>query len=447
MKGTYEERIKQLTDLILALRKKLESSTAQVIAEFATPLNLPLLSLRCDKYNSTDKDEVAYIQIKPDMTQMEKLDQDPLHVLLVIDVSGSMGTNVTTADNENDGFTILDIVKHAASTIVESLNGNHHVTLISFSSNATAILEDLAMSTSENKKIAHDAIKALRPQGATNLWGGLSRALGVISGLKIKATDWVKWTRSEIMIFTDGMSNRNPSQGIMKEFRDYHGSNGITDDMFTIRTFGFGYSLDSELLEDLAKCGRGTFNFIPDASFVGTIFIHAVADMLSGVPVKDVQLHLEGAKGFGRIDCVEQQNPKGKNYIMGVKAPLEIGRTERNRVLVSIPLGNVGSGQIKDILIKKPAFKNLYISYIDCRTGQKVTLGAKAIPTKKSTLERNTVLACELRTSFCDLLSKLLASAQTTSSGYSSYTKIVNLKKSEKLVQEFTAVWEGLLEK
>merc|ERR1719233_1111930 len=447
MKGTYEERIKQLTDLILALRKKLESSTAQVIAEFATPLNLPLLSLRCDKYNSTDKDEVAYIQIKPDMTQMEKLDQDPLHVLLVIDVSGSMGTNVTTADNENDGFTILDIVKHAASTIVESLNGNHHVTLISFSSNATAILEDLAMSTSENKKIAHDAIKALRPQGATNLWGGLSRALGVISGLKIKATDWVKWTRSEIMIFTDGMSNRNPSQGIMKEFRDYAVANRITDDMFTIRTFGFGYSLDSELLENLAKYGRGTFNFIPDASFVGTIFIHAVADMLSSVPVKDVRLHLVGVKGFGRINSVEQQDPRGKNYIMGVKAPLVTGRTENNKTGVYIPLGNVGSGQIKDILIKKPAFKGLYVTYFDCRTGQREVLIAKAMPTKKSTLERNTVLACELRTSFCDLLSKVLVSAKTTSSGYSSYTKIVNLKKSEKLVQEFTAVWEGLLEK
>eukprot|EP00495_Collosphaeridae_sp_1-RS-2012_P008482 TRINITY_DN8438_c0_g1_i1.p4 TRINITY_DN8438_c0_g1~~TRINITY_DN8438_c0_g1_i1.p4 ORF type:complete len:57 (-),score=3.25 TRINITY_DN8438_c0_g1_i1:394-564(-) len=56
---------------------------------------------------------------------------------------------------------------------------------------------------------------------------------------------------------------------------------------------------------------------------------------------------------------------------MGIKAPLEIGRTEKNRVLVSIPLGNVGSGQTKDILIKKPAFRNLYISYIDCRTGKR----------------------------------------------------------------------------
>jgi len=441
--GTREERIQRLIKLILAL-KVVESSSAQVIAEFATPINIPLLSLRCETYKSLDKVDVAYVKINPDIGQMEMLDQDPLHVLLVIDVSGSMSTNVTTADKENDGFTILDIVKHAASTIVESLNGNHTVTLISFSSNAKTIFSDLAMITSDNKKIAHDAIKALRPQGATNLWGGLSRALQSISELKNEDIDRATRMRSEIMIFTDGMSNRNPTQGIMKEFRDYAVENNITDDMFTIRTFGFGYSLDSELLENLAKYGRGTFNFIPDASFVGTIFIHAVADMLSGVPVKNVRLHLVGAKGFRNIHSVEEQNPKDKNYIMGLKAPVVIRRRNKT-IMVEIPLGNVGSGQIKDILIKRPAFKRLYVSYINCRTGEKVSLPALAMPTQKYTSDMKTVLACELRTSFCDLLSQVLASARTTNSGYNTSTRIINLKESEKLVHQFTEHWGDVI--
>merc|ERR1719431_1166737 len=129
-----------------------------------------MLSLRCDLFNTIDNVEAAYVQIKPDILQMEKLDQDPLHILLLVDVSGSMQTPVTTADKEEDGFTILDIVKHAANTIVKSLGANHNVTLISFSSNARMILRNIAMSTSGNKKRAHDAIKSLRPQGATNLW-------------------------------------------------------------------------------------------------------------------------------------------------------------------------------------------------------------------------------------------------------------------------------------
>merc|ERR1719421_2792625 len=51
-----------------------------------------------------------------------------------------------------------------------------------------------------------------------------------------------------------------------------------------VRTFGFGYSLDSKLLEEIAVTGNGgTFSFIPDAGMVGTIFIHAVASILSSV--------------------------------------------------------------------------------------------------------------------------------------------------------------------
>ena len=44
----------------------------------------------------------------------------------------------------------------------------------------------------------------------------------------------------------------------------------------TINTFGFGYSLDSPLLGDLANHGGGMYNFIPDSGFVGTVFIKAI---------------------------------------------------------------------------------------------------------------------------------------------------------------------------
>ena len=57
--------------------------------------------------------------------------------------------------------------------------------------------------------------------------------------------------------------------------------NGIetlkTEIPYPIYTFGFGYSLDTELLINIANIGNGNFSFIPDSSFVGTIFIHALA--------------------------------------------------------------------------------------------------------------------------------------------------------------------------
>jgi len=441
----YETRIRYLTELIMECRK-FELYSAREIAEFAIPRNLPLLSLRCDVYKTTDKVDAAYVQIRPHMPQMTKLDQDPLHILLVIDVSGSMQTAVTTANKEEDGFTILDIVKHAASTVVESLSQNHTVTLISFSNRANMIIRNLAMSSSEKKKEAHDAIKALRPQGATNLWEGLKEGLECIKNLKKEPTERELRTRSEILIFTDGMPNRNPSKGIMQAFRDYAVDNDIVDAMFSIRTFGFGYSLDSELLENLAKYGRGTFNFIPDASFVGTIFIHCVADMLTGVPVKDVRLWLDGVRGFQRVNSVEKLDPKGKNYITGIKAPLVPKELNNGKFRIQVPLGNVGSGQVKDILIKRPDFKKLYITWVDCRTGKTQSVSARAMGTDKSTLAEDPVIACELRTSFCDLLSEILTSGQTTRGGYQTSVRITKLKEKAKMVENFIKKWGSMLE-
>lgn len=46
-----------------------------------------------------------------------------------------------------------------------------------------------------------------------------------------------------------------------------------------VNTFGFGYSLESELLDQISRMTDGSFTFIPDASFVGTAFINATANL------------------------------------------------------------------------------------------------------------------------------------------------------------------------
>lgn len=47
----------------------------------------------------------------------------------------------------------------------------------------------------------------------------------------------------------------------------------------TIHTFGFGYKLKSGLLKSIAEIGRGNYAFIPDAGMIGTVFVHAVANI------------------------------------------------------------------------------------------------------------------------------------------------------------------------
>ena len=63
----------------------------------------------------------------------------------------------------------------------------------------------------------------------------------------------------------------------MQRYRDTHGGRYPG----TINTFGFGYSLDSSLLSDMAIEGGGMYAFIPDSGFVGTAFVNALGNHLS----------------------------------------------------------------------------------------------------------------------------------------------------------------------
>lgn len=62
-----------------------------------------------------------------------------------------------------------------------------------------------------------------------------------------------------------------------------------------ISTFGFGYSLDSALLNDLAIEGKGSYAFIPDGQFVGTVFVNALSNLMTTMAV-DATLCLENAE-------------------------------------------------------------------------------------------------------------------------------------------------------
>jgi len=75
-------------------------------------------------------------------------------------------------------------------------------------------------------------------------------------------------------LLTDGLPNINPPRGIVETFKPLKKN-------YTMSTFGFGYNLDSNLLEAIATEGGGSFGFIPDYSMVATVFINWAATALS----------------------------------------------------------------------------------------------------------------------------------------------------------------------
>ena len=63
-----------------------------------------------------------------------------------------------------------------------------------------------------------------------------------------------------------------------------------------MNTFGFGYSLKSKMLLEMAEEGGGSFAFIPDAGVLGTCFVSCVANSCSLVALHS-KVHLISKNG------------------------------------------------------------------------------------------------------------------------------------------------------
>lgn len=198
----------------------------------------------------------------------------PVHIVCVVDISGSMFTGVSikssSGTNEDNGLSRLDIVKHAINTIVKTLDQNDYITIITFSNQGNVIIEE-KQTTTNNKQLILNEVKKFIPDGGTNLWDGIKCAIEVIN--KSQLTNHL----NSIFLLTDGQPSVEPPRG-----HEYMIETSLKNlgPKCIINTFGFSYELNSLLLSNIAKIGNGFYSFIPDAGFVGTIFINALSNLL-----------------------------------------------------------------------------------------------------------------------------------------------------------------------
>jgi Mg-chelatase subunit ChlD len=204
----------------------------------------------------------------------EKSERKATTCFFVIDISGSMDSKETdNGTGEPNIFTRLDLVKHSVRTVIEVLNENDSICLITFSNAAKVVLEITKM-TENGKNTALEELNKITTEGMTNIWDGLRIAL-----LKVEEiTD--PNVNISVLLLTDGEPNINPSRGIIPTLQSTIEARKINQS-FTLNTFGYGYDLDSKLLVDIANCGSGSYGYIPDTSMVGTIFVNYLSNVLS----------------------------------------------------------------------------------------------------------------------------------------------------------------------
>lgn len=236
------------------------------------------------KYPLTVRANIYNDAIHVDLIPPSTAPRQPICFIAILDNSGSMGESASMAQGtESFGFTRMDLTKHATHTILETLQSNDMFALVTFSTEAHIILKPTIVN-SVNKQRIKSVINSIHPDSSTNIYDGIRKASSIANSPDLVGRHIVA------LMMTDGYPNIDPPRGIIPTLSSMQMTNP-----WTLHTFGFGYNLDSVLLENIAKWGNGLFGFIPDCSMVGTVFINFLAHMLSVVvPNVELTYQLEG---------------------------------------------------------------------------------------------------------------------------------------------------------
>jgi len=202
--------------------------------------------------------------------------RDPCDVCCLIDISWSMSMEATVqgADGtkaESNGLSMLDVAKHAVRTIMRSLNEHDRLSIVQFSRTARTVLP-LTFMSPQGQAEADLVLDDMGFGQGTAVWKGLECAITEFQGA-IRPDERF----AHVMLLTDGETEDKTTimQSLQEVKRDNNGRLPCT-----ISCFGFGYETDSQLLVDLASTCNGTYAFIPDAGFVGTVFVNCVSNLL-----------------------------------------------------------------------------------------------------------------------------------------------------------------------
>lgn len=192
--------------------------------------------------------------------------------------------------------------------------------------------------TADAKKETWVRIEALRDESYTNLWAGIKTGLHLFQNAKPNGNV------QGLYILTDGQPNHMcPQKGYVNTLRPMLEKTAkVTEGACnpTIHTFGFGYSIRSDLMSSIAEVGDGSYAFIPDAGMIGTVFVHAVANLFSTF----------GLSATVELKTLGPRASMKQTMVVPAGAPTET--TDKGSLVLK--LGNIQYGQSRDIWIQCP---------------------------------------------------------------------------------------------
>jgi secreted protein with Ig-like and vWFA domain len=190
-------------------------------------------------------------------------------LVLVIDVSGSMGANVGGSTR-----TQQELANEAAVLALNTLYPQDLVGVVAFSGQAELIVE---VQLNSNPAAVAKTVHKLQPDGGTNIYAGLDMAYQQLAPLTVQDA-----AIKHIILLTDGNSGA-PAPGGYVKLASQMRKNGIT-----LSTIGVGDGHDKQLLSQLAQMGRGNYHPINNPTNLPQVFIKEAKTIRKNL-VKEIQ--------------------------------------------------------------------------------------------------------------------------------------------------------------
>jgi VWFA-related protein len=210
----------------------------------------PILGLRKEQFQVTEEGHPA------DVVALQGPGTQPINVVLVIDISGSMG----------DEDKMAGAIQAALAAVDELQAGRDRLGIIAFD-DSFDLVQPLEILDDANRSLRQQKIRALRPRGGTVI--GVP-TLEAVSIFERQAPDGPKM----VMVMTDGQDKS--LAGIVDMIADQSDKSGVP--VFTI---GFGRdAMGAEaVLRDLAQKCKAAFYHAPTAQELAAIYRSQVQEM------------------------------------------------------------------------------------------------------------------------------------------------------------------------